>query len=77
MATISTTVCDLCQSDVEVFPLTVVYDWSKRAAWEVDMCQRCYDSRLSDMAALGRRPSKRNIKPQTRQRKTVITEANL
>ena len=77
MATITRRVCDLCQADDEVYPFTGVYDWSNKAAWELDLCTRCYKNRLGDLAAEGRKPSKKNIKPQARQRKTVITEANL
>jgi hypothetical protein len=77
MATITKTVCDLCQDGTDVSSFIGTYDWSKKGAWELDLCRRCYQNRLGDLAALGRKPSKKNIRPQARQVKTTISQVNL
>lgn len=69
--------CDLCQSEDKVEAMTVVRSYGKRAPWEVDICQSCFDQRFADLRAKSRRPDINNVRPQHRLVKTEISEENL
>ena len=77
MAIVSKTICDVCRTDREVYPLMVSYDSAVRRAWEVDLCTRCYQDTLGDLASGSRPTSRSNLRPQARVRKTEISEENL
>lgn len=77
MAKIERLMCDLCRSEDNVQTLTVVWNYKAGAPWELDMCERCYDSRLGDLREMGRRAKINNVRPQHRMRVTTITEDNL
>jgi hypothetical protein len=77
MATLEVKICDLCNSREEVSTMAVVWKRGDEAPWELDLCDRCYTNRMSDMREVGRRAKINNVRPQARVRKTHITEANL
>lgn len=77
MGTVERSFCDLCRSEDKVESMIVVRGYGKRAPWEIDICQKCYDQRLGDMRPKARRPAISNIRPQHRLVKTEITEDNL
>lgn len=77
MALVSRRICDLCSTESEVETLTVVYKRSDNRPWELDLCQRCYRSRLGDMADKGRRAKASNVRAPARVKKTVITADDL
>lgn len=65
--------CDRCKKDADVLDLTVVYGYGTNQPWEVDLCRSCYDSILGGLMAVSRAPEIKNIRPQTRFKKTEIT----
>ena len=77
MATLEVKICDLCNSREEVSTMAVVWKRGEEQPWELDLCDRCYTNRMSDMRDVGRRAKINNVRPQARVRKTHITEANL
>lgn len=77
MGTIQKSFCDLCKSEDGVETMTVVRGYGRRAPWEIDICTKCFDSRMGDMRPKGRRPTINNIRPQHRLQKTEISEDNL
>lgn len=77
MGTVERRFCDLCQSEDKVEAMTVVRGYGKRAPWEVDICQACFDKRLADLRSKSRRPDINNVRPQHRLVKTEISEENL
>ena len=77
MATLEVKICDLCNSRDEVSTMAVVWKRGDVPPWELDLCERCYSNRMSDMQQVGRRAKINNVRPQARIRKTHITEANL
>lgn len=77
MARIERLACDLCDSEDDVFTLTVVWDYRAGKPWELDVCRRCYESRLGDLRDRGRKARIKNVTPQHRMAKSVITEENL
>ena len=77
MATLEVKICDLCGSREEVSTMAVVWKRGDEPPWELELCDRCYVNRMSDMREVGRRAKINNVRPQARVRKTHITEANL
>ena len=77
MATLEVKICDLCNSREDVSTMAVVWKRGEEQPWELDLCDRCYTNRMSDMRDVGRRAKINNVRPQARVRKTHITEANL
>lgn len=77
MAVESRRICDLCKSDKDVDTMTVVWQYAKGKPWEIDLCARCYVSRMGDMAKEGRRAKINNVRPQYRIKKTEIGKDNL
>ena len=65
--------CDRCKSDTDVLDLTVVYGHGVNQPWEVDLCRPCYETLLGELAFDGRPPEIRNIRPQSRFKKTEVT----
>lgn len=77
MATKTVVTCDLCGSDADVHDMTVIYQYGKGKPWEIDLCSRCFEGRMRDMADLGRRAKISNVRPQARIKETKLTPANL
>lgn len=77
VATLEVRICDLCDSREDVSTMAVVWKRGVEPPWELDLCERCYTNRMSDMREVGRRAKISNVRPQARIRKTHITEANL
>lgn len=77
MATLEVKICDLCNSREEVSTMAVVWKRGEEAPWELDLCERCFANRMSDMKDVGRRAKLNNVRPQARIKKTYITDANL
>lgn len=77
MATLEVKICDLCEGREDVSTMAVVWRRGEEPPWELDLCQRCYDNRMSDLAKLGRRAKINNVRPQARIRKTHLTPAQL
>ena len=77
VATLEVKICDLCGDRDDVSTMAVVWKRGDVPPWEVDLCERCYTNRISDIAAVSRRAKINNVRPQARVRKTHITEANL
>lgn len=77
MATLELKICDLCQAREDVSTMAVVWKYGDEMPWELDLCNRCYENRMSDMRGMSRRAKINNTRPQARVRKTHITEANL
>ena len=67
-------ICDLCGSDEGTDTLTVVWHYYEGNPWEIDLCERCYQNRIADLAPKGRKATINNIRPQHRMRKTVISK---
>lgn len=70
MAVQTRRVCDLCRSDQDVDTMTVVWHYEEARPWEIDLCERCYEGRMADLAAEGRKATINNTRPQHRKRKT-------
>ena len=77
MAKVERLVCDLCASEEGVQTLTVVWNYKAGTPWELDLCERCYDSRFAELRDKGRRARINNVRPQHRMRVTAITDENL
>jgi hypothetical protein len=77
VATFQVIRCDVCGTEDQVAAVTVVAEFKAARPWEVDMCQRCYESRFGDLVAKSRRAGRSMVRPQHRMVKTEITEANL
>lgn len=77
VATEQRMICDLCRSPEKVSTMTVVWKYGQGKPWELDLCERCYGSRMQDMADLGRRAKINNVRPQARIKKTIIGPENL
>jgi len=55
VAKVVQTVCDLCGSEKDAEPVQV----TRGAAWEIDMCAKCYKSRFGDLEKMGHKPARR------------------
>ena len=77
MAKIERLACDLCDSEKDVQTMIVVWNYRAGKPWELDLCSRCYQSRMGDLVERGRRTKYKNVRPQHRMTKAVITEENL
>lgn len=77
MATLEVKICDLCDSREDVSTMAVVWKYGDVPPFELDLCERCYQNRMSDMAKLGRRAKINNVRPQAKMRKTHLTPAQL
>ena len=77
MATEQRMICDLCRSPEEVSTMTVVWKYGQARPWELDLCSRCYGTRMADMAELGRRAKLNNTRPPARIKKTELKPENL
>ena len=69
--------CDLCQSTDQVQPLVVSRPDSKTPAWEVDICEQCYQDKLADMETHKRKPSTSSLRPPARAKRTDNSEFRL
>lgn len=77
MAEVTTKLCDACESPKDVDTMMVVYHYGKQRPWEVDICQKCYDTRFKDLLPKSRNSMKVNTRPQYRLVKTQIGPENL
>jgi hypothetical protein len=77
VAEVTSKVCDACGSKDSVDTLMVVYHYGTDRPWEVDMCQKCYDTRFADLIAKSRPGMRVNTRPQYRLVKTSISPENL
>lgn len=60
MATVPKTICDDCQSGIDVDECVVSYQFGYAAPWAVDLCSACFTKRFGDLKRKSH-PAKRNI----------------
>ena len=77
MADVTNKICDACGGNKEVDTLMVVYHYGTDRPWEVDVCQKCYDTRFADLLPKSRPSMRANTRPQYRLVKTEIGPENL
>jgi len=68
--------CDECNSHKDVHPVTVVRTGDERQAWEIELCDTCYNKAFRKLMRISHSPTV-NLKPRRAATKTQITEANL
>ena len=69
MATQQIVVCDLCGSDQDTATMMVTREYGNAQPFELDLCDRCWNNRMADLAEKGRKTKRSNVRPQRRVRK--------
>lgn len=69
--------CDVCRSEENVRDLTILNGYGMSEPWTIDLCNRCFQERFSDLLELGRVARVNRLRPQRRASKIEIDESNL